>query len=195
MNRIVRAALRLFMAYGIKRTSIKEIAREAGVTRVTIYRHCADKRELVRAAFLQSEAVFQQALQTLNDRPDADPTQILDQIGRGIASLPTGDLPARLDELERLYPDVYADLQQVRLDTEGELFSRLFDLSDERGILRPGLNREVARAIIWEILVHVLRNPGLMTLGLSDQDLFNAVRDIILFGISSIPESEDLAGQ
>jgi AcrR family transcriptional regulator len=192
LDRIVLAALRLFMAHGIKRTAIEEIAREAGVTRVTIYRYCADKRELVRAAFLHSETVFQQALHSLEDRPDADPVTILDEIGQGMAALPTGDLPARLEELERLYPDVYAEFQQRRLETQGDLFNRLVDLGDQQGILRPGLNRDVARAIIWEILVHVLRSPGLTTLGLSNLDLFNAVTDIILHGIfTSAPGSTE----
>ena len=192
LDRIVLAALRLFMAQGIKRTSIEEIAREAGVTRVTIYRYCADKRELVRAAFLRSETVFRYALRALEDCPDADPTDILNQIGQSIAALPTGDLPARLEEMERLYPDVYATFQQARLETQGELFSRLFDLSDQRGILRPGLNRDVARAIMWEILVHVLRSSKLTSLGLSNLDLFNAVSDIILHGIiTNAPGSID----
>lgn len=182
-DRIIQAALRLFMEYGIKRTSIEEIAQEAAVTRVTIYRYFADKRELVRVAFLQSGTVFRNALESLEDRLDANPAQILSQIGQALATLPTGDLPARLDELERLYPSVYAELQQARLEIEGELFDRLFELTEQQGMLRPGLNRDVARAMIREILVHVLRSPGLMALGLSDVDLFNAVSDIIQHGI------------
>jgi AcrR family transcriptional regulator len=182
-DRIIRAAGKLFMIHGFKRTSIDEIAQEAGVTRVTIYRYCADKHDLVRAVVLQSEDVFDRALETLSNQPDANPRDILNQIGQGLAALPRGDLPARIEELARIYPDLYAEMQQNRLRVQGELFSRLFDLCERHGLLRPGLNRDVARAIIWELLVNLLRSPSLTDLGLSDSDMFEAVTDFIAHGI------------
>lgn len=45
---IQRAALELFSVHGIKRVSIAEIAKMAGVNPVTIYNHFQDKNGLVR---------------------------------------------------------------------------------------------------------------------------------------------------
>ncbi len=44
---IRKAALELFTAYGIKKVSIAEIAKKAGVNPVTIYNHFSDKDSLV----------------------------------------------------------------------------------------------------------------------------------------------------
>ena len=46
-ERMVRAAYKCFERYGIERTSIEEIAREAGVTRPTVYRYFPSKIHIV----------------------------------------------------------------------------------------------------------------------------------------------------
>ncbi|MES0329513.1 MAG: TetR/AcrR family transcriptional regulator, partial [Dehalococcoidales bacterium] len=42
-ERIVLAALGLFLLQGISKTTIGEVSGQAGVTRVTVYRHFGDK--------------------------------------------------------------------------------------------------------------------------------------------------------
>jgi AcrR family transcriptional regulator len=186
-DKIALAALELFMAQGIKKTSVDEIAQYAGVTRVTVYRYYADKRDVVRAAFLQSEQVFEQTRIDLEQNPGCDPEVYLDQIGYGLAAQPHGDLFARLDELRRVYPDIYAEFQQVRVAALSGVFDRLFALAEQAGRLRPEVNREVAQALFWEMLVSVFENPRLGALGLSGFELYRAVRDIIFYGIAKHP--------
>jgi AcrR family transcriptional regulator len=48
---IERAALRLFVTRGLRGTTIREIAAEAGVAEGTLYRHWRSKRDLARALF------------------------------------------------------------------------------------------------------------------------------------------------
>ena len=45
---VLDAARRQFLAEGLRRTSVESIAREAGVSRPTIYAHFADKAEIFR---------------------------------------------------------------------------------------------------------------------------------------------------
>lgn len=47
-DRIRRAALRLFQLRGFKKATIREIAREADVSQVTIYNYFGSKEELIR---------------------------------------------------------------------------------------------------------------------------------------------------
>jgi AcrR family transcriptional regulator len=46
-ERIVRAAYKCFERYGVEQTSIEDIAREAGVTRPTVYRYFRGKVQIV----------------------------------------------------------------------------------------------------------------------------------------------------
>lgn len=49
IEQVAEAALRLFARYGYKRTSMDDIAREAGLARATLYLHFKGKDEVFRA--------------------------------------------------------------------------------------------------------------------------------------------------
>ena len=81
-EKILLSALALFSERGISKTSLHEVAYRAGVTRVTVYRHFAEKKELVREAFLRVEQVFEKGLADLKRNPREDGEKILNQISR-----------------------------------------------------------------------------------------------------------------
>ena len=47
-NQIITTSKELFWKYGIKRVTIEEICREAGVSKMTFYKHLKNKDELVK---------------------------------------------------------------------------------------------------------------------------------------------------
>jgi AcrR family transcriptional regulator len=49
LDQIADAALRRFSRYGYKRSSMDDIAREAGLAKATLYLHCKGKEEVFRA--------------------------------------------------------------------------------------------------------------------------------------------------
>jgi AcrR family transcriptional regulator len=189
-EKIIFSALTLFSEVGIGKTSMNDVAYHAGVTRVTVYRYFADKRELVREVFLRVERVFQEGLATLEQNPEANWKSALDQIGEGLSILPRGDAFARADELKRLYPDIYHALQDVRETTLNGLFDHFFAVAESRGLLRPGLNRPVAQAIFWELIINFFDNPRFASFGLTDVELFRVMTDILLHGILKGEHSE-----
>lgn len=53
VERILDATLEQFLLVGLRRTTIEDVARRAGVGRVTIYRRVGQKHELVQAVILR----------------------------------------------------------------------------------------------------------------------------------------------
>ena len=182
-EKILLSALSLFAERGIRKASLNEVAYRAGVTRVTVYRYFSDKKALVLQAFLRGEQVFQKALFELQSNPHADLQGVLDQIGEDLSALPSGDVFSRFDEIKRLYPDVYAAIQEVRVETLTGIFEHISTLAERQGLLRPGLNRQIVQAIYWELTVNIFDNPRFESIGLSDADLYHAMTDILLHGI------------
>jgi AcrR family transcriptional regulator len=182
-EKILHSALALFAERGIGKTSVNEVAFHAGVTRVTVYRYFTSKKELVRAAHLRVEQVFQQGLAELQQHPAADWERVLDKIGEGLSALPSGDVTARSDELKRLYPEIYDSIQQVRAATLTGLFDHIFAVAKRQGWLHPGLNRKLVEAVFWELTVNFFDNPRFKGFGLSDAELYHAMLDILLYGM------------
>jgi len=189
-EKILLSALALFSERGIRQTSVNEIAFRAGITRVTVYRHFPDKKELVLAAFLRVEQVFEKGLAELKQNPHADLETVLDQIGQGLSTLPPGDVFARTDELKRLYPDAYNSVQEARAVTLNAL-SRLFSaMAKRQGLVRPGLNHAIVQAVFWELTINLFENPRFKSVGLSDAELYHAITDLLLHGILKSPPAE-----
>ena len=183
-ERILTAALALFAQQGIGKTSLDEVAYQAGVTRVTVYRHFADKKDLVEQTFLHVERVFQDALDGLDEQPTLDDWQdAMARVGRRLSALPRADVFARTDELRRLYPDVYAAVQGVRADALNGMFDRFFDMAERQDLLRPGINRPFVQHLYWMLTVHLFENPEFRSFGLSDAELYQMVTDILLHGV------------
>jgi AcrR family transcriptional regulator len=181
--RITLAALGLFLLQGINKTTISEVSAQAGVTRVTVYRHFGDKRGLVQATFLRVAAIFQDVQADLEQEKDPDVEHYLDRIGTKLGALPSGDLHTRMDELHRLYPVIYAEYQQAQLPALGRIFDRLFSVAERQGLLRPGINRRVAQAFYWEAIVGIMRGKALVAHRLPHTEVYTTVRDILLHGI------------
>jgi AcrR family transcriptional regulator len=178
------SALALFAGQGIGKTSLDEVAYQAGVTRVTVYRYFADKQDLVHKAFLRVEQVFQDGLAELGENPDqADWESAMARIAERLSALPRADVFARSEELKRLYPDVASAIQEVRVDNINQMFDRMFAVVEREDLLRPGLDRQIVLAVFWELFVNFFDKPRFRSFGLSDAELYRLMTDILLHGI------------
>ena len=61
-DRILQAAMNLFMRRGFSHTSVTQIANKAGVSRAAVFWHFSDKESLFRAAAKQFVVPFREAL-------------------------------------------------------------------------------------------------------------------------------------
>lgn len=62
-ERILEAAMRLFLEAGFEKTTMSLVAEEAGVSRATVFWHFSDKKSLFREAFNRLIAPFRRSLE------------------------------------------------------------------------------------------------------------------------------------
>lgn len=68
-RRILESALRLFSEKGIRETTIKDIAKDVGVTEGAIYRHFVSKDEIVRGLFgMYSEEFYNRLMSSFEEK-------------------------------------------------------------------------------------------------------------------------------
>ncbi|KAA1416946.1 TetR/AcrR family transcriptional regulator [Nocardioides humilatus] len=70
---ILDAALAIFTTLGIRKTNIEDIARQAGVDRVTVYRRLGTKNDIVNAVLArEAQRVFERAAASAGKSGDVD---------------------------------------------------------------------------------------------------------------------------
>jgi AcrR family transcriptional regulator len=184
-ERIEGAALRLFLSQGVKKTDLEEVGFHAGVTRITVYRHYGNRRGLVHAVCLRISRIYQTAADDGAGETMRELNTRLEQLGHALSELPPGNLLALLEEVHRLYPDVYEEFCTLRRAAVDRIFRHALAAATREGTLREGLNREVLKAIFWAAVVGLIENPALISSNVPLHEIFATVADLFRYGVLS----------
>ncbi len=133
----------MFQRYGVSKTTMDDIAKEAGVSRPTVYRYFGDRDTLITALIeARSRRLFDKARAYLGER-----RTLADQIVDGLVFLVER---GRHDPIVRLIvsPE-HMDLATALVGSTGlaarltyEMWAPLLDEARERGEIREGLTDE-----------------------------------------------------
>lgn len=189
-GQILDAAESTFRRYGVLKSTMDDIAREAGVSRPTLYRYFRDRDALVTALIeVRSRRLFDETREFLT-RYDT----VSEQLVEGLVHLV--DL-GRQDPLIRLivgpehlgWGAPLAGSSELAADLTHEMWSPVIDAARERGEIRPGTtNRDITD---WIVLVELVL-VGRMDFGAaSDPDLRGFLTRLLLPGIVADPAAGD----
>lgn len=153
-QQILDASLRLFSERGFARTTVRDIARQAGITDAAIYYHFDSKRELLEA--LVEERGFLTSLENLSQvEPHLPISEMLLWMAAGAVNIMDENRDfLRLIIMEGLGGD----------DAALEQYSRLLDLwenalitvlrrYEDKGEVHKGAAEDLARHVIYTILM------------------------------------------
>ena len=158
--RILDAAEACIRRYGIRRTSMQEVARAAGFSRAWLYRHFPDKESLVSAVLLRTdEAFWRAARQQIDPRPTLV-DQIVEAVRFARAQAPS-DLFLGLMETE---PDTVTAMLATGLRLQLPAMSRFWrpyvEAAQSRGEVRADLDVAMASEWIFRMVLSVATVPG-----------------------------------
>jgi AcrR family transcriptional regulator len=184
-ERILDAAARLFREHGYAAVSLRAIAAEAGMQGGSVYYHFSGKEEIVAAVLdLGIQRVHQAVEAALGDLPP----------NAGVVQTVHAAIEAHLEALlthsdhtsanVRIFGQVPSRVREgnkaVRRAYE-KLWVELLDRAANEGVLRPGLDRRLARRALIGALNATLEwfDPGAM----APRQLAAAYSDLFLHGL------------
>jgi AcrR family transcriptional regulator len=132
-GRLVRAAFALYSERGFEQTTVAEIAKQAGLTERTFFRHFADKREVL---FAGADELQQLLVSTVASAPDS--AAPIDAVAAGLKA--AGALLQEGGELARQRQTIIAasaELQERELIKLASLSAALADELRRRGVKDP----------------------------------------------------------
>ncbi|WP_099221523.1 TetR/AcrR family transcriptional regulator [Listeria costaricensis] len=157
---ILEASEKLFMQYGVKKTSIAEIAKEANVSQVTIYNYFENKTNLVHQVFLHYISKATEDFVQLVNSSIAFPEKIKHLIFNEKALT------------QNMNPDFYAHLmQEYRTDVDfanryneeyvNPLLRKLFDEGKETGYIDPNINPDALLFYVQMLISYAQNLQGI----------------------------------
>ena len=174
----IDAAEICFERYGVMKTTMEDIAKMAGVSRPTVYRHFSDRDSLILAVVMRRARSLIGKAQAVIRRHE----RFEDRLVEGLLFLvKTG----RQDPFVRiLVSPEHLDLAQQILgatdaviDLTQEMWQPILDEAAEKGELAPGLDdREIARWITHVELILV----GRFDLAANDDDVRRMLRTFLV---------------
>jgi AcrR family transcriptional regulator len=176
---ILRAAERCVQRHGIRKTTMDDIARDARISRPSVYRYFADREDLLLALMSDhSRALTERARRFIDKYPSVEDGLVeglfyladhghRDEFARFLVSMDDSEFGRRVGST-----DAFATLA-------GEFWDPFLDAAERRGELRPGLDRHDVH--VW------LGQVGLVLMGLLEREpdsdpakLRNLVRSFVV---------------
>jgi len=168
-DRILDAAYEQLLAFGLRRSSIEDIAKRAGLARVTVYRRFGSKDELVREVLLrEGRRVFAEVDAAVAGLTDAE-----DQLVAGFVAILRA---ARSHPLLQRLLTTEAEIAVPSLTTHGapvvalgrEYLAGHLLTAQEQGRLGPADVRAVAEVLVRLTLSFLLTPESVIPLATDD---------------------------
>ncbi len=184
-ERILEAAEECFARYGFQKTSMEDIAREAGLSRRSVYRHFPDKAALFGEVAAARTRIFLDEIMRRTARLDGLSAQI-EEVARLTDRFVRDDpisaalLRADPDSLARMVTTEARELLRMAM----EAIVPLIETARERGELRTDL--EVMRAAEWiaRMIFSLVATPS-VTFDVDDpEQKAEFIREFLLPGLS-----------
>lgn len=188
-DRIVQAALKVFLQKGCRRTSLAEVAYEAAVTRITVYRYFGNKEGLARAVCLLHGDQFRRAAEDSLASLDARLNRLSEELSR----MPSGNLLALFDEIRRLYPKTYEEFHVVREEALNRIFDEAVASAMRDNALREGVNLRVAKAMFWAAVVEIIESPTMIEANIPQAEICQTITTVLRHGMLKQDTSAALA--
>ena len=179
-DRILRAALDLFLRQGIRKTSIDDVAKRAGVTRVTVYRYFSDRQQLISESFLLVNSAFDQIRKALEQEETLN--GYLERMATELTAVPLGFMSG-MAELETIHPGIHADLRKGRRKLLRAIFDQLYSRAERESRLRSGLDKDVVEALFWEVVMTLPESSVLSSRGLTPAEIYATLSGLLLHGL------------
>ncbi|MFD0360988.1 TetR/AcrR family transcriptional regulator [Nocardia sp. GCM10030253] len=175
-DEVLDATRRCLARYGVRRTTMDDIAREMGMSRSAVYQYVRNKEDAVRqlSARLHNQALQRAKVAAAGHTPVAHRVYGILSAKLDLATGPFADSPHAaelLDEQARLSGDICRDFT-------AELLAMLTDVFAETDVPRPGDAAEICLA---------------MLVGLIGTDRTELLRPAVEAAVSGLGASTDVA--
>ncbi|KEO74748.1 TetR/AcrR family transcriptional regulator [Anditalea andensis] len=152
-KKIIEVATEQFMRYGIRSVTMDDIARQAGISKKTIYQEFSDKNQLVLETFstaLQEDKCMIEQFPQVKDGVIEHLIGMSDYMRKRFADMN----PMAMNEIQRYYPEAWQVFEEFK---QNHVFQEIVSL------LEKGISEGIFRSEIDPQIIAMMRLEQMMT--------------------------------
>ncbi|RPA67813.1 TetR/AcrR family transcriptional regulator [Cyclobacteriaceae bacterium YHN15] len=141
-DKIIEIAKDQFMRFGVRSVTMDDIARQAGVSKKTIYHEFADKNQLVYDTFssaLEEDIIRMEDLPKIKDGIIEHLVGLTHFIRKRFADMN----PLVMNEIQRYFPQCWRLFEDFKHGHILKEITELLEKGKEEGFFRPEINTEI----------------------------------------------------
>jgi AcrR family transcriptional regulator len=149
-ERLLDAAEQCFERFGLRRTTIDDVARTAKVSRSTVYRYFDGRGDLIVAAYLRESQAVNDKVRALMRQPGTFPDRVVEAMLRSVDAIRTGKyLPLMLSSEGALLASKAITASTAFYEGARDTMGPFFEQAKADGEVRPEL--ELDDFIEWTL--------------------------------------------
>ncbi len=148
---VLELASQLFTQRGIKAITMDDIAREAGVSKRTIYENFYDKNDLLRAVLAYMNAQFCHQRDTVTDESENTIEHIFRLMKVGINAMNQIN-PLFFEDLKKYHLKLWKEVHSVNMETQRNQIFEILRKGINQGLFRKEVNIEIVATILMQQL-------------------------------------------
>lgn len=181
---IIHTGKELFWKYGVKRVTIEEICREAGVSKMTFYKFFPNKIELAKTIF---ERLLEKSMARFKDAINSD-MSFQDKVKEMIALKMEGSKDISVEFINDIYKNPELGLFEFALKRQQEsfgLFANFLTNAQKEGYIRKEI--KIDFVFYWiQQMSHIMEDESLLSKYDHPEDLIKELMNFMFYGL--LPE-------
>lgn len=178
---ILKTAHHLFWKHGIRRVTIEEVCREAGVSKMTFYRYFSNKEELARVVL---EKLFDESVEKYRALMKED-IAFEEKVKRQLMAKFEGTKEISVELIKDIYSDKKYGLSEYwekRAHEFTQEVLRDYAKAQQAGLIRKNINLNF---ILYfnQKAAEMIMDPNMAALYETTQDLIMEVANLFFYGI------------
>ena len=138
-ERILEIATEQFARFGVRAITMEDIARQAGISKKTIYQEFADKRDLVKAVFARILEEDQKRLTFILESEDGVIEHLV-QTSRMMRERLSSINPMVIMEVQKYFPEAWRMFEEFKERTIQTDLVNVLEKGKELGYFRPEID-------------------------------------------------------
>jgi len=180
-ERILAKAEEMFLEHGYSKVTMEEIASGLGMSKKTLYRFFANKKDLMEGLMSERQCEFQEHIDEIWKREDMDfivkVRSTLDFVGERSSKL------NRLLDVQRIEPELWKEMHDFKKGKLFEKVRRIFESGFETGIFRGDVDRDIVIMVYLNAVESIVNPVTLSDLPCTGGQAFEAISKIVFEGI------------